>query len=73
MSETSGKQHLTAEVVEQSSVTVPTRLKNDRRAVVATLVPKLKLDTPAYPYLLGRHEELADRPVRDDALGAADN
>ena len=22
----------------------------------------------AYPYLFGRHEELADRPVRDDAL-----
>ena len=38
MSETSRKQHLTAEVVEQSSVTVPTRLKNDRRAVLATLV-----------------------------------
>ncbi|BBY18917.1 aquaporin Z [Mycolicibacterium litorale] len=24
----------------------------------------------AYPYLFGRHEELADRPVRDDALDA---
>jgi aquaporin Z len=22
----------------------------------------------AYPYLFGRNEELADRPVRDDAL-----
>ena len=22
----------------------------------------------AYPYLFGRHEELADRPVRDEAL-----
>jgi len=25
----------------------------------------------AYPYLCGRNEELADRPVRDDALGDA--
>ena len=25
----------------------------------------------AYPYLFGRHEELADRPVRDDALEPA--
>jgi aquaporin Z len=25
----------------------------------------------AYPYLFGRNEELADRPVRDDALGDA--
>jgi hypothetical protein len=27
----------------------------------------------AYPYLFGRHEELADRPVRDDALDADDD
>jgi aquaporin Z len=27
----------------------------------------------AYPYLFGRHEELADRPVRDDALEANDD
>ena len=27
----------------------------------------------AYPYLFGRHEELADRPVRDDALEADDD
>jgi aquaporin Z len=27
----------------------------------------------AYPYLFGRHEELADRPVRDDELEADDD
>ena len=27
----------------------------------------------AYPYLFGRHEELADRPVRDEALEADDD
>jgi aquaporin Z len=27
----------------------------------------------AYPYLFGRHEELADRPVRDDAPEADDD
>ena len=27
----------------------------------------------AYPYLFGRHEELADRPVRDEALEAGDD
>ena len=27
----------------------------------------------AYPYLFGRYEELADRPVRDDALEANDD
>jgi aquaporin Z len=26
----------------------------------------------AYPYLLGRHEELADRPVPDERLEDAD-
>ena len=27
----------------------------------------------AYPYLFGRHQELADRPVRDEALEADDD
>ena len=31
------------------------------------------IDGIAYPYLFGRHEELADRPVRDDALDADDD